>query len=267
MDSNEEFEFKPLTEGLGFHSKKIDLASEVKKSKMVSEMISNKIIKEVPSISNLAFTENQLDPEKLIKQPLPRVGLNEKEKASDRDSAPKKDVIDELIESFKKPAKSFVDEKKKDIVFDKIPTEEKINGTKTAWALAPFLVDLMMVAAFFLIALIIALYVTKVDIIDFVFNSVNSVENMMVLPAILFMMIFMYGILTRIFIGGTLGEMVFDMQLGTFQDQKKAFYGFKVLARLLLVAITGFVTLPLISWVFRSDFTGKIINLQLTKKK
>jgi hypothetical protein len=261
MDSNEEFEFKPLTEGLGFHSKKIDLASEVKKSKLVSEMVSNKIAKEVQPMPSVAFEESKINSEKIIKSPLPRP------EASQNKKAPDKDVIDELIESFKKPAKSFVEEKKADVIFDKIPTEAKINGIKTAWALAPFLVDLMMVSAFFLIGLIISLYVTKVDIIDFTMNSLKTTENIMVLPAILLMMVFMYVILTRIFIGGTLGEMVFDMQLGTSKDQRSASYGFKVLARLILVMITGFATLPLLSWIFRTDISGKILRLPLVKKK
>jgi hypothetical protein len=283
MDSNEEFEFKPLTEGLGFHSKKIDLANEVKKSKIFSEMVSNngsrraapappyyenpsadfhnKTAKELPTIPIMASEETQATSEKIFKTPLPRVEVPENNKVS------KKDVIDELIESFKKPVKSFVEEKKPDVIFDKIPAEEKINGVKTAWALAPFLVDMMMVAAFFLVGLIIALYVTKVDIIDFVFNAVGNLENMLVVPAILFMMICMYTIFTRIFIGGTIGEMVFDMQLGTSKEQKAPFYGFRVLARLLLVISTGFVTLPLISWIFRGDFAGKLTKLQLIKKK
>lgn len=260
MDSNEEFEFKPLTEGLGFHSKKIDLANEVKKSKLVSEMVSNKIAKEVQPMPSVAFEESKVS-EKVIKSPLPRPEAIQNKKAPD------KDVIDELIESFKKPAKSFVEEKKADVIFDKIPTEVKNNGIKTAWALAPFLVDLMMVSAFFLIGLIISLYVTKVDIIDFTMSSLKNIENMMVLPAIMLMMIFMYVLLTRIFIGGTLGEMVFDMQLGTSKDQKSAVYGFKVLARLVLVIMTGFATLPLLSWIFRTDLSGKILRLPLVKKK
>jgi hypothetical protein len=265
MDSNEEFEFKPLTEGLGFHSKKIDLAHEVKKSKLISETLSSKVVKEVPTIPFMAREENQSTPDKIIKPTLPRIRQSNPEKE------PKKDVIDELIESFKKPANSFVSSKKElnedKILTDKILAEKKAVKLRVAWALAPFLVDMMIVTAFFLIGLIIALYITKVDIIDFVVNSVGNIENILVLPAIMVMMIFMYSILTRIFMNGTLGELIFDMQLGSSQDQKSGFYGFKVLARVFLIVSTGFVTLPLISWIFRDDFSGKIIKLQLIKKK
>lgn len=266
MDSNEEFDFKPLTEGLGFHTKKVDLAQEIKKAKLFSEIITDKTTRELPPLPIIALEENPAELEKptAIKPPLPRVEPNE---SPNKTKAPQKDVIDELIESFKKPAKSFIEEKKADVIFDKIPAEEKRNGVKTAWALAPFLVDAMMVAAFFLIGLIIALYVTKVDIIDFVINSVGNIENSLVIPSILLMMIFMYTLLTRVFLGGTLGEMVFDMQLGMAQDHKSPYYGFKVLARLVLVTLTGFVTLPLLSWICRSDFSGKMLKLHLIKKK
>jgi hypothetical protein len=267
MDSNEEFDFKPLTEGLGFHTKKVDLAQEIKKSKLFSEMITDKSTREVPSLPVIALEESPLEIEKpiSIKPPLPRV--EHSEALNKTPKGPQKDVIDELIESFKKPAKNFIEDKKANVVFEKIPNEEKQNGVRTAWALAPFLVDAMMVIAFFLIGLIIALYVTQVDIIDFVINSSSQVEHVFVIPSILFGMIYTYMVLTRMFLGGTLGEMVFDMQLGSAKDHESPFYGLRVLVRLMLATLTGFIPLPFFSWIFRRDFLGKCMKLHLIKKK
>lgn len=75
-----------------------------------------------------------------------------------------------------------------------------------------------------------------------------------------------YLVTTRVFFGKTIGEWTTDCQLGKVKQQKQYDYALRVVGRSLLLAITGFVTLPLLSLIFRKDLAGAISGLQLYQK-
>lgn len=273
MDPLEEFEFKPLTEGLGFHRKKIDLGQEMKKSGVVK----NTIVNDPPP------APRGLNPDqKILKSPLPTKAasavnsamVSSSQSGDLHSTKSKKDVIDDLVQSFRKPNETFEEGPQKSMVIlpennlEKSSVSPSASKTQSVWVLsgwdiAPFLIDLMMVLSLFLFGMIVSLYVTKVDVYEFLFNPANGIEEYITIPAILFSMIMSYTLITRIFINGTLGEKVFDMQLGSPEDTRKFSYSIKVMLRMFVVVCTGFIILPFLSLIFRRDLAGKISRLSL----
>ena len=77
----------------------------------------------------------------------------------------------------------------------------------------------------------------------------------------------MYVIIARSFFGCTLGEWAFDIQLGKSEDQMNAMYPLKVIARSLIVTVTGLVLLPLVSLIMGEDVAGLASGTQLYEQK
>jgi hypothetical protein len=72
----------------------------------------------------------------------------------------------------------------------------------------------------------------------------------------------LYLLTARSFFGASLGEWAFDVQLGSDHDQKQPVYPLLVAWRTILVTVTGFVILPLLSLVFRRDLAKIFTGLQ-----
>lgn len=77
----------------------------------------------------------------------------------------------------------------------------------------------------------------------------------------------LYLLTARSFFGASLGEWAFDLQLGSTEDQNRAFFPLQVAWRTILVTITGLVTLPLLSKLFRCDLASYVTGLQLYYRK
>lgn len=76
-----------------------------------------------------------------------------------------------------------------------------------------------------------------------------------------------YLIATRVFCGSTVGEWTADCQLGNIKQRKSSDYTLKVLFRSLILALTGFILLPVLSVIFRKDIAGYLTGLQLYQKE
>ena len=78
---------------------------------------------------------------------------------------------------------------------------------------------------------------------------------------------FIYSLLCHCFLGATLGEFAYRVQLGTNYQFRSPFYAFRVLWRYTLMFLTGCVVLPLFSWALRADLLGYLSGLSLWKRK
>jgi hypothetical protein len=76
-----------------------------------------------------------------------------------------------------------------------------------------------------------------------------------------------YMIILRSFLGFTLGDWTCDLRLGSPLQRQSKFYSLKVIARALLIAVTGFFTLPFLSLLTGKDWAGKITGLNLVSPK
>jgi hypothetical protein len=296
MDPFDEFEFKPLTDGLGFHKKSVTLKEGLKTSGVLQDAL----------------------------QPLP--SSMPKMQADDAITSVKKTTFEDVISSLEKPARSArVSEavaaaaasadlkiteplprqpkgkkameietprpvqspfpqpaayKSPAIKVKKVPTQSQLSsvGTRRGAADSPqrklmpvtlsfesAVLDLIIVMGLTLVFMVSLLVVTKVDL-NVVFRNLNADYMTQVSLGVLFLAVMqMYVVISRSFFGKTLGEWTFDLQMGEDQEQRMEVYPLKIAARSFLVTITGLVLLPLISAVLGRDIAGQVTGIRLYK--
>lgn len=259
MDPFEEFEFKPLTDGLGFHKKKQATPAVPEKSDSFA----------VPRLKDQGLElieEASTDP---LRPPLPRKKSapaiptpgSLTEVGGDGTSSA---AVDEILKTLQKNRR---------LDFDKSTSKQKITSTatkeefkKTTFSFSAAMLDAMLVVAAGLLCMIILLVITKVDLIGNLTNP--DAQGMIYLATFcLFAGVsFIYLTVNRIFVGCTPGEWAFDQRIGKPEELNKASYSLKVVGRSLLVIATGFIVLPILSVLFNRDITGSITGAQLYKK-
>lgn len=219
----DEFEFKPITEGLGFNKAKSKANS---KSKAETPL----------------FERSSLD----IDVPLP----------AKKDS---KVVVDEILNSLSERKNlDFLNEKQT----SKAAATEKIQTTLIEVPAA--ILDFLLVAAISLSAVIGLLVTTEIDLMTVL---TASEDPLIYLPLILVFasMSWSYLVATRMYMGQTVGEWVFDQRVGSNEVQKHATYGLRIAARTTLTIATGFILIPLVSLIIGKDFLGRWLKVELMK--
>lgn len=233
-DPFDEFEFKPLTPGLGFHKK-----SESKNSSSTF-MPSDKIEFRNP---NMTFTKNM--------KPQIQVPTIEDDSILKAQSA-----VNEILKNL--------NHKKQQESLQK--TKNRFEWKSTTPSMAAAILDTMFVTALFLICMICMLTITKIDLIS---QFAKPSENPMIIIstiALLLTVSFTYMTLLRAYMGYTLGEWAFDQRCGKEIDLASSSYIPKLVFRTLLVSLTGFIPLTLISFIVKFDLAGALTSLPLQKR-
>lgn len=283
---DDDFEFKPLTKGLGFHQKTIDLSSELKKSDVPNQQIIEKSIPKAPP-SILSQRQNQIDSvNKIISaipsyeestpnilKPLPR------EKPATESLSPEaatteipryqplkptfKSQISEDI-SFKDSLKTEIATPLAPIKSNKVSAEPlPIALREIPFSVSAFIFDLLVVAALSCLFTGVVLAITNSDFELVMANAQNDLPTRISLALLVISVIQLYVILSRSFFSKTIGEWAFDMQLGNIKQQNSAWYPLAVAWRAILITMTGFITLPILSMLIRKDITGRLCGLRL----
>jgi hypothetical protein len=231
-DPLDEFEFRPITSGLGFQNRKQAALPPQNDPEQV--VVSN---------------------EELLSTPLPRKSLKESTPASDL----KTPTVDEILQSLNKKRTLTFDESKR--------TTPKATLTRTEnYNASAILLDTMLVVAGTLACLIILLVVTKSDLVRML-NSPDSVLTVYTGLALLVAGVsWIYLVANRLFLGYTPGEWVFDQQMGRSDQVGTALYGLKIVARSTIVIATGFILFPILSILLNSDVAGLLLNVELQKR-
>lgn len=262
MDPFEEFEFKPLTDGLGFHKKKIDLDKETKTSGLIGDAFGKTLPQSADQLLGKGTTRNhqtvstrEADSTFNLNTPLPRKG----EKTVPK-SVQNADVIDQVVKSFRQPKIEFNEKAQltKDL--------DKRSQNRTAWSVFPFIVDGMMIVALSLMGLIVTLSTTQVDFVRNLTHKNTDPMFFVALASILVGMGVIYLVITRGFMGSSFGEIVFDVQTGNDIERQHPLYPIRVIGRAGINVITGVIFLPLISMLFRRDFAGQMTGTALVRK-
>lgn len=301
MDPFDEFEFKPLTDGLGFHKKSVNLKEGLKKSGVLQDELSP-----LPSALPKAMTDDApIAPLKkhsfeevlsaLEKSPLSREQKNKDLQFTEtlpRDPAPVKKSAMEIEtprapvqspfprpDAYKSPDKAPVivakDTKKpaslKEMA-DAATKRSASNSPKSRLAPATMslesaLLDLIIVTGLSLVFMVALLMVTKVDL-NIVYKNLSTDVMTQISLGVLFLAVMqMYVVISRSFFGRTLGEWTFDLQIGEDEQQVKESYPIKVALRSLLTTVTGLVLLPLISVILGRDIAGQVTGVKLYRQK
>jgi len=266
MDPLDEFAFKPLTEGLGFHKKKKGSNSAAEMTKLASG--AGHTPSTSPNKNNSNNIKNKGEAH-LLKSPLPKKEIL----PNSTGEVASKEVIDELVRNFKKSKSSTgssalpEEASKPQVIINPVMPQIDEESYPLPWMVSPFLIDAMLVMALVLSSLMAVLLITKIDLLLMLVQSSSDIELWMTFPAIAVAMIMAYMSLTRILFGSTLGELVFDVQLGTKEQQSRSTYYLLVIGRTAISIVTGLVLLPAFSLIFRKDYLGQWSGLKLFRRK
>jgi hypothetical protein len=286
MDPLDEFEFKPLTEGLGFHKKTIRLQEQVQRSRMVENSLGVNLPPAPPpepkatqtptqSLEDLLKTlDRPMTPSVKITQPLPRP-----------------DQRKEFVEPEMPPIPAMNLRQQKGRLDIPTPGSEAmihpgavapaaVVGTKRGASNSPgprlepatvsmqaAILDAVVVTAVTLLFLVSLVLITKIEIFSVFASAKTDLTTQFSLGLLFLAVLQMYVVVARSFYGRTLGEWTFDYQLGRDDEHEKTIYPILVTLRSLLIIATGIVTLPVLSWILGKDVAGRMTGVILLQQR
>ena len=237
-DPFEEFEFKPLTEGLGFHKK-------------------NKIDHVVSRDFSGRFQESPFEMDSPLQPPLPRNNKTQY-KAPDMDDSSA--AVEEILQTLR----SKKGETPKTNITPRVaPT---IKYKKSLQNISAFVLDSMLVLAATLLCMIVVLSITKVDVMAALFNPESATWVYLTTVALFGLVSFIYLAGHRIFLGATPGEWAYDQRIGYPDQVGTAGFAISVIARSAIVVLSGIVILPLISIFMNRDLVGDMSQTQILER-
>ncbi|OQW50350.1 MAG: hypothetical protein A4S09_00720 [Proteobacteria bacterium SG_bin7] len=237
---DDSFEFRPITEGLGFHRKVKSIRDEIEGANIAQEELSSHIPTAQKSTLDGLMTSLNTKIDFLSDMPLEK---------------PKSPAMPVPKIELKKVVKSQENEKTSKI--------RELHLCPISFSFSAMVFDAIMSFALSLLFLIGLVVATDMDLGRLLQASTMFLTNQIGLAVLYIAVAQLYVIATRAFAGQTLGEWAFDVQLGTNEDQEQALFPLLVFTRAILITITGVIILPLIALVFGTDYAAKILSLRL----
>lgn len=266
-DPFEEFEFRPINEGLGFHRKQKSASASSTTSSSTKNSSQSLSTSATKMPSNLAAELLSDTPAKTaFNSPLPRP--ENKSMPSTRPQIQIPTIEDDSISKAQTAVNDILKSlnQKRQLDFVETTVKQKTEYKKSRPQFFASVLDGMLIVSAFLLSLIIMLSVTKVDL----FMNLSHPETsgmIYVATAGLFLAIhFVYMVVNRAFVGYTPGEWAFDQVCGKPEQMEELTYIPKLILRTLIVAFTGFVTMNFLSFLFNKDMAGQISGVPLMQK-
>lgn len=286
---DEQVEFKPLTKGLGFHHKTVNLKAEVEKSELAREKLARTLPSQLPEDLEFAegvpphleddYLEGMKEFDDLIAsadQVLQNLGIEDQEKVSLSESSVSvpTPVISE--ESLALDLTSSLSE----ALFEPLPVVEKkaLKSTKKKenrkkislsdrgylrWSLPAMILDGIVVTALSLAFVMALLLVTKVNFLQTLTYGGLQGSTIWSLALLFIFVTFVYMVSSRSFFGFSLGEWTFEMRLGQPSEFERTTYPLHIMLRTLLSWVGVVFLLPLWTFLFSRDFVGSLCGLRL----
>lgn len=243
MDPLDEFEFKPLTDGLGFHKTK---GAGAQASASVNSGVKN----------------SSLNPS--FKTPLPR---RREVPTIENENSVNNTKVDDILKSFGNTKNLTFDDSSTAAPVQRKASLSSLTELKSSYPhLMASLLDGMLVMAVSLLCMIILLSITKIDLVATLTNPNTSTLVFVSLFSLFLGVTLIYQLVNRTLMGATPGEWAFDLQLGTQQQMKAWSYPLMVLARIFLNFMTGFFVLPAMARLFKTDLAGIVTGLRIYAK-
>lgn len=286
----ENFDFRPLTNGLGF-----DKSIEEKKSSVTET--AKPIIKpqlkpshtfeeKKPELPNNAPVSRSL--KKMLDSLPPSMDFKEdiiRENRFEAPRLPQKPEMDTPIvvpetafPKFENPtvaARTAFDvtldnsihhafpkaELTKSFYHQTVTPQPQYKEVTTSFASA--LLDALIVFALSSLFVVSLVAITQVDIINMIRNHNMGTKVAIEVTLLFFGTSLFYYMLSRGLFGSTLGDWAFDVQLGLEKDRMHIMYPFQVIFRTLIIIATGIVTIPILSTAFGKDLAYYFSGLKL----
>ncbi len=280
MTDIDDFEFRPLTEGLGFQ-KKTNQPSEATDKAFQS-------LRSSESSSTGSLHSSLFDLDSSRSSSPSSTGFSKSPSASslsgehhlhsffgpdvdtparspqDSPSPHPDTAVDDILRTLKKNNLDFFNEdQKKSHAFPKSPGPQWTMSTNSLMAL---FLDGLLILAICLTAMILLILVVDVDLMG-VLRATNDWSLVASHISIFAGFSIIYLLSSRCYLGATPGEWAFDQQLGNPAEQKTPIYPLKVFVRSILVVFSGFLIFPFLSWVLGYDVAGKISDVRLMERR
>lgn len=254
VDPFEEFEFKPITDGLGFHRNEKPLNDKTTTTSTQATVFSTPLPNKK---SNKVSFEATAGIETMTSR------------SSPSSTGQTHDIVDEIlknIETSKQKTNQQFDVPKNQaarIVTSRVEPTYKASGP----LFTALFLDLMLVTASTLLFLVALLAITKIDLLQNIKNPDDQGSVYISLFLLFCSVAFIYYVSFRAFLGYTPGEWAYDQKIQIRGDKVDFFALTKITLRGVLIFISGGILIPLISWAFDKDFLGEFIDLPLVRKK
>jgi hypothetical protein len=250
-DPFEEFEFRPINEGLGFHSKQkpTSTLAESPKAAVAKSSVSSSMNSTVSFQSPLPRPETRQETKRVPSFQVPTIEDDSISKAQT--------AVNEILKNLNQ---------KRQLDFVQETAKQKAEYKKSKPQFFAAILDGMLITAAFLLSLILMLTITKVDLFMNLSHPQSSQMIYLSTFALFLTVIFIYMVTHRAFAGYTPGEWAFDQICGKQNQADELSYIPKIVFRTILVVATGFIVLPLLSYLFNKDIAGEISGVTLYKK-
>lgn len=285
MDPFDEFEFKPINDGIGFHKKSVQFKKELDVTQSmpsVSVPLTRPLQKSVdesprqtvqPNSPPPPLYGNRGDAARAPYRPAQPAGLPAHQPMSPQPAsqpAPQPAIKPRLPfhEFAEAPARPGIRE---------TPRPAPNFSTNTTAAISPIddvnvyipsiIFDTIVVIGLTCLFAAAVLLVIDVDLGTIIQIAQTDFMTMLSLVLLCVSVLELYLIIFRSFLGSTLGEWAFDIQLGSQADQASPYYPLRVIWRSIIVIATGFVTLPLLSLITGRDLAGRLAGLSLKRSE
>lgn len=141
---------------------------------------------------------------------------------------------------------------------------KKCSGFKLAlWSWMSAFIDSLILTSISCFTVILFSFLMKTSARD-IFKFISIEPNITKMFVVSFLFSFwVYLIMMRIFMGASLGEWSCQLRLGQPVQRIKTSYIFKVIARTTLILLTGVITLPILSLIFKRDLVGEITGIRI----
>lgn len=249
-DPFEEFEFRPINEGLGFH----------RKSKTQSNTAPATAVKNTGSIA--PSTTSSRSASGIFSAPLPRHEMrSETSSRSFQVDTIEDDSIAKAQTAVNEILKNLNQKRQTDFIYETEKQREILKKSKPFFFAATL--DAMLVSALFLLSMIVMLTVTKVDLFLNLSHAESSQLVYLATAGLFLTITFIYMVVNRAFVGYTPGEWAFDQRCGQIEQMNTLSYIPRLAFRTFVVIATGFITMPLLSYLFNKDVAGQMAGVNL----
>jgi hypothetical protein len=252
VDNFDEFEFKPITEGLGFHKKnqkpKLDLSDTLKGKSM-------------PNAPGSRMGQSQFSKvaeEKIAPGADPRSPQPTRPSTRSQTPAQQTNLQRPRQPQYQINQTEFIEEPKATPQSRRQFIKEEISV-----ALPSIFFDSIVIVGLTGLFLFATFLIARVDPINVIKMIPNDPMTAMGVGVLVFSLIQGYLLVSRAFFGSTLGEWAFEIEVGTPEEQMSALYPIRILWRSALTTVTGLILLPLISLALGQDIGGKLSGINL----
>lgn len=270
-DPFEEFEFRPINEGLGFHKKQKAAAPTANFETLTSRP--QPTTRQTFNVSDIPSAPASLTPTfsgasaGTFAAPLPRYSQPSAPQTGrtgfnvpvieDDSIAKAQTAVNEILRNLNQ-------KRHLDFTTETARTTEELRKSRPYLFAATL--DGMLILAAFLLSMIIMLTVTRVDLFLNLTHPETSGLIYMATTLLFVSVAFVYMVVNRAFLGFTPGEWAFDQRCGKTNEMESLTYIPRIALRSLIVIATGFVTMQVLSYLFNKDVAGQISGITLFRK-